>query len=194
MSLFSYEEICKGCPGAIFHHCCGKFCKCVMQATPNHVKGYCRTRAIKAPHNPSATDPLVELEREENVLEEGGYKCDVCGRSNIDSMHLHRHLCPYIPEHMANYDRDELIRTLEGETMTRSEKVDKCLLYCKSILGSGEDCVFLLLTLFKETKDNSNMTCGGTVRPDEIVPTLRETADAYVEHGCPQPISKRGSN
>ncbi len=28
MSLYTLEEICKGCCYAIFHECCNKFCKC----------------------------------------------------------------------------------------------------------------------------------------------------------------------
>lgn len=28
MSLYSREEICLGCSKAVFHDCCGSFCKC----------------------------------------------------------------------------------------------------------------------------------------------------------------------
>lgn len=28
MSLFSEEEICKGCRYSVFHDCCEKFCHC----------------------------------------------------------------------------------------------------------------------------------------------------------------------
>ena len=28
MSLFSNEEICDGCKFAVFHECCGSFCRC----------------------------------------------------------------------------------------------------------------------------------------------------------------------
>ena len=28
MSFYSCEEICEGCKYAVFHKCCGSFCKC----------------------------------------------------------------------------------------------------------------------------------------------------------------------
>lgn len=49
MSLFSHEEICRGCTYAVFHKCCRSFCKCTHpdgDATDN-LKGKCENKLCK---------------------------------------------------------------------------------------------------------------------------------------------------
>lgn len=43
MSLFIEEEVCYGCVNAIFHDCCGKFCRCKIHREDeiNHTNGQC---------------------------------------------------------------------------------------------------------------------------------------------------------
>lgn len=43
MSLYTEEEICENCIHAIFHTCCGKFCKCEKDYEDmiDHIKGLC---------------------------------------------------------------------------------------------------------------------------------------------------------
>jgi hypothetical protein len=43
MSLYSMNEICKGCKYAIFHKCCENFCRCTIgwDLSVNHYKGTC---------------------------------------------------------------------------------------------------------------------------------------------------------
>lgn len=47
MSLFGNEEICIGCEYAIFHDCCGKFCKCNINAEPDAIHGKCKLKKKK---------------------------------------------------------------------------------------------------------------------------------------------------
>ena len=46
MSLYSQDEICKGCVLAIFHKCCGSFCKCLedYDVVADYTKGKCEYR------------------------------------------------------------------------------------------------------------------------------------------------------
>ena len=44
MSLYSHEEICKGCIHAVFHECCKKFCHCEDIDLSDHYKGKCANK------------------------------------------------------------------------------------------------------------------------------------------------------
>lgn len=61
------------------------------------------------------------MEQEHNrvpVEEKTGYQghtCDLCGAERVDSMFLHRHVCPDDPEHRENYDMEYLERHLLGD-------------------------------------------------------------------------------
>ena len=46
MSLYSNEEICKGCVKSIFHDCCGSFCKCKEKHEPNCIEGTCKFKEL----------------------------------------------------------------------------------------------------------------------------------------------------
>jgi len=50
MSLFTFEEICEGCENAVFHDCCGRFCRCRVDANPDHIRGKCSEK-IEEIHN-----------------------------------------------------------------------------------------------------------------------------------------------
>lgn len=49
MSLFSHEEICEGCPSAVFHTCCDKFCHCKdgCEHDADAIMGVCEHRINK---------------------------------------------------------------------------------------------------------------------------------------------------
>jgi hypothetical protein len=59
MSLYSHEEICKGCELAIFHTCCGKFCKCSGNHawSADHCEGTC---SFKLPLSYDGKQPVEE--------------------------------------------------------------------------------------------------------------------------------------
>ncbi len=65
-------------------------------------------------------DKWIETEREHNRVPPEGYEgyhgqtCKFCGVERIDSIFLHRHVCPDIPEHRDNYNTDYLERELLG--------------------------------------------------------------------------------
>lgn len=46
MSLYSNNEICKGCIKSIFHNCCGNFCKCKENHEPNYIEGTCKFKEL----------------------------------------------------------------------------------------------------------------------------------------------------
>ena len=48
MALYEHEEICKGCENAVFHECCGKFCKCLIgeDKSVNACQGTCVEHSI----------------------------------------------------------------------------------------------------------------------------------------------------
>jgi hypothetical protein len=69
-----------------------------------------------------AEDKWVVMERENNRIPPGGYPgdkyaghiCSTCKAERVDSMYLHRHVCPDIPDHRRNYDMEYLERALKG--------------------------------------------------------------------------------
>jgi hypothetical protein len=46
MSLFSFNEICSGCKHAVFHICCGNFCRCEIdeEDSVNSINGTCPSK------------------------------------------------------------------------------------------------------------------------------------------------------
>jgi len=48
MSLFSHEEICRGCTYAVFHECCKSFCKCTCPDGDfsDYLSGKCENKSI----------------------------------------------------------------------------------------------------------------------------------------------------
>jgi len=53
-------------------------------------------------------DKWIELERRTNRTEKEGRECSTCGEQRIDSLFLHRHVCPDDPEHRSNYPVERL--------------------------------------------------------------------------------------
>ena len=47
MSLFTNEEVCFDCKHAIFHDCCGKFCKCLVDGKISGITGDCEKKESK---------------------------------------------------------------------------------------------------------------------------------------------------
>lgn len=71
MALYTMEEICKGCQHAVFHECCGAFCRCRLnrQSLVNGVNGTCAAKCIPGSDSTSSGMP---------VKDKGGENYGVC--------------------------------------------------------------------------------------------------------------------
>jgi len=44
MSLYTNEQVCRGCIHAVFHECCRSFCKCLIGEDIDELVGTCKSR------------------------------------------------------------------------------------------------------------------------------------------------------
>jgi hypothetical protein len=110
------SSMLKGCRGIVRGERYGDCLVIEFTYVPNSYFQLPCTQVIAKKHvKVLKEDKWIKMEREHNRVSEDGYECDFCGESKVDSMFLHRHVCPNDPEHRQNYDTDYLERMLLGQ-------------------------------------------------------------------------------
>ena len=51
MPLFMNEEVCENCRHAVFHKCCGSFCRCKVGAEIDPICGHCDELSCKCEYD-----------------------------------------------------------------------------------------------------------------------------------------------